>query len=172
MSLLGSASKQLVILLYQVIQVPIYLYQYLMNILIISHCVLTMIMIESYMHICGDRSDKCQNWQWKLMQVIFVKSKKNNRQRIQLKSNSTGSRGFRRLVTILSAGHQLLAMSNIINKPSVELEDMGKNMCGTDSFAFKSNNCCTQTMSGYQSDCVESTMKSITGQQVVGFGKT
>jgi hypothetical protein len=149
MSLLGSASKQLVILLYQVIQVPVHLYQYFMNILIIAHCVLTMIAIESYMHICGDRSDKCQNWLSRLLQVIFVKSKRKNQRRIQLKSNNIGLRGFRRLVTILSAGHQLMAMSNIINKPLVEIKDVKKNMYDTDSFAIKIDNCCTQAMSGY-----------------------
>jgi hypothetical protein len=172
MGLLGSTSKQLVLLFYHVLQATVYLYKYFVTLIIISQCVLTMIIIEAYVHIRGDKSDKYQDWQWRLMQTIFVKSKRKNRHKRRLKSNNSGSRGFRRLVTILSAGHQLMAMSNIINKPSVGHDYVNKNMCDTDSFAIKIDNCCTQTMSGYRSDFIETTMKLITGQQVIGFGKT
>jgi Reverse transcriptase (RNA-dependent DNA polymerase) len=131
-----------------------------------------MVIIESYMHICDDRSTKYQNWQWKLLQSLFVKSKRKNRRRHRLKLNNPGSRGMRRLITILSAGHQLMAMSNVINKPSIDIDNAYNHMNDTDSFAIKIDNCCTQTMSGYRSDFIESTIKSISGQQVVGFGKT
>jgi hypothetical protein len=40
----------------------------------------------------------------------------------------------------------------------------------TDSYPIKVDNCCTQTITGYQKDFVEGTIKSVVGKQVRGFG--
>jgi hypothetical protein len=42
----------------------------------------------------------------------------------------------------------------------------------TDSFPIKIDNCCTQTMTGYKTDFIPSTLVPITGKNVTGLAKT
>jgi hypothetical protein len=150
-------------------QVPLCLYQYFVNLFIVTQCVITMVIIKSHMHICGDNSIKCQQWQWSLMSYIFVKNKKKNRFKRRLGFDSIQSSRFKRLLVVMSASHQMMAMSNIVNNSKVAVNNTSKYSYDTDSFPIKIDNCCTQTMSGYQSNFIESTLKST---KVVGFGTT
>jgi hypothetical protein len=137
------------------------IYQYFKTLIIVTQCVLTMICIESYMHIFGDNSDKCQQWQWELLNGIFVKSKKKSRYKRRLGMGSIRSNRFKRILVIMAAGHQMMAMSNIINKNKIEPVNNDGYSYDTDRFPIKIDNCCTQTMSGYRSDFIETSLKSV-----------
>jgi hypothetical protein len=144
MSLLTSVSKQWIMSLYHMLHTPIYMYRYFATLLLVSQCVVTMVIIELYVHMYGDKSNKGQQWQWKLMSCIFVKSKRKSRYRRRPSLGIIRSSRLKRLLVIMSAGHQMMAMSNIISKNKIETDETNLCLYDTDSFPIKIDNCCTQ----------------------------
>jgi hypothetical protein len=149
-----------------------YLVWYVITLMMMSQCVIAMTMMESYMHVIGKSCDTIRRMQWRLINCTFVKSKRKNRYggRIKTRYFRLKSNRMKSFLMIMAAGYKVMAMSSMVGK--VNKVHGNSKSCDTDSFPIKIDNCCTQSMSGYKDDFIESTFKRISGMHVVGFGQT